>query len=163
MKEYIPLISVLIGGVIGFLASFITNWQSNKFKSDGENKAFQRKKREELYYTIAKLSSEYDSYMGSCLLKVINQQPFKIEEKGEIHTWSELSMIVNLYFPEFKEDVSTLLKERDSVGEVLAETISFKSTSQKDMKDLNGKIMVSFGRIKKRFEKFQEKISTLST
>jgi len=163
MKEYIPLLSALVGGIIGFLASFITSWQSNKFKNDSENKAFQRNKREELYYVIAKLSSEYRSFMSGCFLKVNYQQPLKIEKKGEIHIWSELSMIVNLYFPDLKEDVGTLLKERDSVGNVLGETISFTSTSKKEIQDLNGKIMVGFGKIEKQFEKFQEKISKLTT
>ncbi len=163
MEEYIPLISIFIGGIIGFLASFITNEQSNKFKRDIENKAFQRKKREELYYVIAKLNSEYHVQMGNCHLKLMTLEPFKTETTGEISTWSELSMIVNLYFPEFKEDLSALLKERDSVGVVLGEVILFKSALQKEKQDLINKTMVSIGRIQNRFEKFQEKVSNLTT
>ena len=66
-----------------------------------------------------------------------------------------------LKLTELKISVKKLITERDKVGEILAETISFKSSSKTDIQKLNGKIEINFTSINKKFLKFQEEISNI--
>lgn len=163
LKEYMPLLSVLLGALIGFFASFITNWQSNKYKTESEQLSFKRNKKEELYFTVARLKSEYRGYMGACILKVTNNEPFNFKENSDIHNWEKLSMITNLYFPDLKDTVKNLLTERDEVGKVIAEVITFRPSTQDAMRELNAKVMVYFKRIDDKFSQFQKTIPGISS
>lgn len=162
MEGIIPVVATLLGGLLGFLASTITNRQNNQFQTESEKRLFKRQKKEELYYIVAKLKKEYRGYMGSCLLKVNNGAAFKIENDKDINLWEKLSMVINLYFPDLKDSVNRLLDIKDNkVGKVIGESLTSQNLSKKQSQDLNAKILFSFQYIEKEFEKLHDEVAVI--
>lgn len=166
MDPIIPILATFLGGLLGFLASTYTNRQNNEFQKEHEQIVFQRLEREKLYYVVAKLDQHYRNIQGDCLLKVSNHITPELRDiKGVngINLWDELSMITNLYFPSMKVSVKNLIDEKDNVGSVLSEVITFNlPQSTKSIQDLNAKIFTSFRAFEKKIEKLQSQISDIN-
>jgi len=160
MKEIIPIVSVLIGGLLGYLVSYLTNRQSNNFQREHEQIIFRRKKREELFYLVAKIKRQYRGWMGDCINKITYDKELNFGSNEDVAKWDELDMYVNLYFREDHGQTLKKISEKgELVGKTLLEVISFKSSNREKEKELNSKVIAAFMSLDQDIEKFLSEIA----
>ena len=159
------LIAALIGAAIALIGVRLTAKKNYEYSSKLEENKLIKAKREELFITCELIKKSLAANQLTLLKVVTSAEVVTFSEKydtSKAHPFHVMRMIINMYLPEFKIDLSELLESQSEFHKYYSRyaTPHFFSDHTEDMKNKyisDSKIPAK--RINERLDIIQEKLS----
>lgn len=161
ISNWIPIIGTLSGAVIGLLASFIIAFFN---KSTDERKAKNDRDRsriEKIYELLITLKMERGSDFGKILSWIHHAVPIANKEESGIPPIVELGMLINLYFPDLKEEQEKLISAIHKYGEASLEArhTDYRKKDLNEKQKISGILFTMQGKIEKEVNSLQAQLA----
>lgn len=104
--SWVPVIATLVGAGLGFLASFLTTYYSQKSVRQAAKEQRDRERIEALYRLIEVAKKELSHDQANAIYAsngLYNEISHSFVKEGELSPFIEIEMLVDLYFPSLKE------------------------------------------------------------
>ena len=112
LKDYIPLLSTLIGGLLAISGGVVSSLLIQRYVNERENKKIQADKAEELYKMILKLD-----HLAHCMNNMALYDNLKGEPPEEVklsqYEYNQIDMIIGLYFSQLSEAAKNYTSKRN--------------------------------------------------
>ena len=147
--DYSPLIGALIAGFFAVFGIIVANWLNSRSQKAMHDLAIEKEKRatrlvkaEELYLCMVRWRKEtLSAYMAffqylSGKIDFDTAQDLAFREKSTAKSDSEiLDMLINIYFPELKDDYDLFFKSRDDMSKYIRRGAREKYTVEEFLVD----------------------------
>lgn len=131
------LLGALIGAVIAIIAAYITSKQSYENSRKLESEKILRDKREQLFINCELVKKTLASNEATILMFVANgiHTPSGKMDTTKAHPFNTIRMLINIYLPEYKIDLSELTESYDNFHKYYSKYVvahKFKNMPQND-------------------------------
>jgi len=158
LKDFLPIISVIVGGLIGIGSSFATIIITRRYSKREEKESRERQRLEEAYELLLDIKKDYQGILGRCISKVHFSTPMEPEHHEGCPPIIRLEMLTNLYLKELKREFTSFSKAIDAFGKDYAEIIT-GNFSGLDLKEKQRKC----GQLVSKYEAVEGEISILQS
>ena len=113
MKDFIPLISVVIGGCLTSIGGFLSNYLLQRVTRSSDKRKYLREKLEEIYVLCDIVSQNNATKLKELTFSVENNVVIKNESSTQ-KPIQRLLMLLNIYFPHLKNKALALEKANEN-------------------------------------------------
>ena len=134
------ILSLVVGGSIGFLASIAKDWLIENKKQKLKKQEFQREKLEEIYLLFDKWDANFGStylvylhcYRSELTYQNVLQHIEKLEKSNFLlpGEFQKLQMLINIHFPQLANDYISVDKARSKVAYFLVNPKEYNRSSE---------------------------------
>uniref|UniRef100_UPI0040476CAB hypothetical protein n=1 Tax=Aliarcobacter sp. TaxID=2321116 RepID=UPI0040476CAB len=138
--EIEKLVLLLVGGVIGFVASISKDFFLEKTKENSKLKNIKREKLEEAYIQFSKWFSDFS--IDNLGIIIVMQNVLEYDEytkkrkefsENFIIDFTKLEMIINIYGDNLLTDFSLIMTKRDEISKIKFSYMDSKKMNEKDL------------------------------
>lgn len=155
-NQWIPVLGVLLGASIGFLASFLSATYTKKKDAELACDERNRNRIERIFQLLIILRSQNMELLGSAISYIKHSQDFTTQKIEKFPPIFELEMLIDLYLPSlntFKNDYVEQLRAFNAKCFELKRMSSTNENNTRELILLNQKTEILFREFKNQLTK----------